>query len=290
MTAMTDAALKGRAKSLAKRHGISPQEVLQMHLYGRFVARLSQTEHRDRFILKGGLLISQMAGVMNRTSMDADWTVRFMALDEENARKAIEEICSVDAGDGVELTFERIEPIRKDDEYGGLRAHIRVRLGRIDAPLSIDLTTGDAITPREIAFPFADVITEESYEVLSYPAETVIAEKFETVVRRGTGNTRARDLYDLVLLLRIYRDAVDWDVVREAIRRTSERRGSLGLMADYRPTADEIRGSQYMRGSIWAPYAKANPYIGDIDFDSAVDALVEMGDLASVDLLDAGKA
>ncbi|WP_311141797.1 nucleotidyl transferase AbiEii/AbiGii toxin family protein [Lancefieldella rimae] len=146
----SDASLKGKIKTLAKRSNLKPQELLQMYLFEHLLMRLERSSYADTFILKGGLLISSMTGVAQRTTMDMDTTVIGMDMDEETVSRAISAICSVDAGDDMDYSFERIEPIREDDEYANWRAHLRVRYGKIDAPIKIDITTGDEIVPGRV--------------------------------------------------------------------------------------------------------------------------------------------
>lgn len=134
----SDASLKGKIKALAKQSGLKPQELLQMHLFEYLLIRLERSDYAETFVLKGGLLISSMTGISQRTTMDMDATVVGMDMDEATASKAVSTICSTAADDGMEYSFERIEPIREGDEYANWRAHLRVRYGKIDAPVKID--------------------------------------------------------------------------------------------------------------------------------------------------------
>ena len=109
----SDAGLKGKVKALAKKSNLKPQELLQMYLFERLLVRLEKSCYADKFILKGGLLISSMAGVAQRTTMDMDATVTGMSMDEQSVIDAVSAICAVDAGDGMEYDFDRIEPIRE---------------------------------------------------------------------------------------------------------------------------------------------------------------------------------
>ena len=186
----SDASLKGKIKALAKKSNLKPQELLQMYLFEHLLMRLGKSGYVEAFVLKGGLLISSMTGVAQRTTMDMDTTVIGMDMDEDTVSEAVAAICAVDVADGMEYTFERIEPIREGDEYANWRAHLRVRYGKIDAPVKIDITTGDEIVPGRIEYRYPLMFEEGSVRVLSYPLETVLAEKLETVVSRGIANTR----------------------------------------------------------------------------------------------------
>ena len=150
----SDASLRGKVRHLSNEHGLKPQEVLQMYLFEHLLMRLAKSPYADKFVLKGGLLISSMTGIYQRTTMDMDATVVGMDMDEEIVANALREICATDVGDGMTYAFERIEPIREDDEYANWRAHLRARYGRIDAPVKVDITTGDAIYPSQVRHKF----------------------------------------------------------------------------------------------------------------------------------------
>ena len=275
----SDASLKGKIKTLAKRSNLKPQELLQMYLFEHLLMRLERSSYADTFILKGGLLISSMTGVAQRTTMDMDTTVIGMDMDEETVSRAISAICSVDAGDDMDYSFERIEPIREDDEYANWRAHLRVRYGKIDAPIKIDITTGDEIVPGRVEYRYPLMFEEGTIRVLSYPLETVLAEKLETVISRGIANTRGRDYYDIHMLLRAKRDEIDVDSLHDAVTATAEKRGSITKMADYESILSEVRKSSIMHG-IWNSYISASPYASGLDFEDALDSILELARLS----------
>ena len=239
-----DASLKGKIKALAKKSNLKPQELLQMYLFEHLLVRLGKSGYAEAFVLKGGLLISSMTGVAQRTTMDMDTTVIGMDMDEDTVSEAVAAICAVDVADGMEYSLERIEPIREGDEYANWRAHLRVKYGKIDAPVKIDITTGDEIVPGRIEYRYPLMFEEGSVRVLSYPLETVLAEKLETVVSRGIANTRGRDYYDIHTLLRLKADEINRDSLHEAVVATASRRGSLGKMGDYEAVLGEVRRSE----------------------------------------------
>lgn len=276
MTIGSDASLRGKAKALAKEHGLSAQEVMQRYFFEHFLMRLERTQYREHFIIKGGLLLSSMVGVAQRTTMDLDATIRALTVNEEAVSAAMREICSVSLKDGIAFVFERVEPIREDDDYGGLRAHLVAEFGRMRTPMKIDVTTGDAITPREIEYQFSTLFEEGPIHLMSYPLETCIAEKFEAVVKRGVATTRARDLYDLATLMERYEPAIDWKTLGDAVRRTSEHRGSSDLMKNYELVSHEIESSTEI-ARIWSAYTRLNPYASNVSVADAMDAVRMIG-------------
>ncbi|MDO4289671.1 MAG: nucleotidyl transferase AbiEii/AbiGii toxin family protein [Eggerthellaceae bacterium] len=271
---MTDASMKARVKNLAQQTGLSPQIVLQMHLLERLLERFSKSRYANNVVLKGGMLIASMAGIAQRTTMDMDTTVTGMPVDEEHVRKIFEEVCSLSGVDPISFELSRIEPIREEDEYPGFRVHVAAQFGKVRASLKVDITTGDSLVPGALTYPYSPILGGDNIPALSYAPETVLAEKFETIIRRGELNGRARDFYDVVLMTRLYHDSLDWEALADAIRATSQRRGTEQALRSWQETLSAVRSSPYINETIWAPYAKANTYAASVTIDDVVDTCI----------------
>lgn len=274
-----DASLKGKIRHVAKEHGLKSQEVLQMYLFEHLLMRLERSEYTNNFVLKGGLLIASLTGIFQRTTMDMDTTVIGMGMDEGTVTEALQAICSVDCEDGMEYELEKIEPIREDDEYANWRAHIRARYGKIDAPIKVDITTGDAIYPDKIRYRYDLMFDQGALEVLSYPLSTVLAEKLETVLRRGIANTRGRDFYDLYILDKLRFGEIDAEELRGALLSTAEKRGSIEALSDREAIISEIRESDAMRG-LWDAYVADTPYAEGISLEDALKSAERIAKIA----------
>lgn len=267
--------LKGAIRSMAAKKNLRAQEVLQMFLFERIIDRLAASSFRDNFILKGGLLISSMIGISERTTMDMDTTVRGIQMEEDEIVSAVKEIIAMDVGDGISFEFQKIEPIREDDAYNNFRVHLRAKYGKIDSPMKIDITTGDIITPAAIRYDFPFVFEEKTVPVMAYTLETVLAEKYETIIRRNIGTTRARDYYDLHTLYRSRKDVVQMEVLRAAVIHTAEKRDSVDDIRDWRDILKDIREEPQLY-LLWDNYAADNKYIGDLKFNEVLDAVDEI--------------
>ena len=219
--------LKGTIRSMAQKKNLRAQEVLQMFLFERVLERLANSVYKNNFILKGGLLISSMIGIGERTTMDMDTTVRGIQMEEDEIVKAVKEILAVDVGDGIAFEYQSIEPIREDDAYNNFRVHLRAKYGKIDSPMKIDVTTGDVITPAAIEYEFPMLFDEKTVPVMAYTLETVLAEKYETIIRRNIGTTRARDYYDLHTLFRSRKSEVRPEILKAAVLHTAKKRDSV---------------------------------------------------------------
>ncbi len=271
----SDESLKSKIRHLAEEQGLRPQEVLQMYIFGHLLMRLANSPYADRFVLKGGLLVSSMTGIFQRTTMDMDMTVIGMAMDERYVADVLAVICNVDVGDGMSFELERIESIREDDEYANWRAHIRVKYGRINAPVKVDITTGDAIYPPQVRHSLDLMLDQGTINVLSYHPTTVLAEKLETVLHRGEANTRARDFYDLYVIPRYSAQVISGDDIHEALLRTSGKRGSRSFIARWRDTLDDLRKSSIMH-QVWNSYRAETPYAKEITFEETLDSIAAL--------------
>ena len=266
--------LKGAIRSMAAKKNLRAQEVLQMFLFERIIDRLAASSFRDNFILKGGLLISSMIGIGERTTMDMDTTVRGIQMEDDEIVSAVKEIIAMDVGDGISFEFQKIEPIREDDAYNNFRVHLRAKYGKIDSPMKIDITTGDIITPAAIRYDFPFVFEEKTVPVMAYTLETVLAEKYETIIRRNIGNTRARDFYDLHLLYRLYRQHADWDLLKKAVLATAKKRESTSKLYDNGRILPALENSAVLQ-QLWKRYQEQNLYAKEIGYTEIMETVRE---------------
>ena len=270
--------LKGAIRNMAAKKKLRPQEVLQMFLFERDLERLAVSPYRNNFLLKGGLLISSMIGIDERTTIDMDTTVRGIRMEEPEIISIIREILSSDVDDGIDFVFRKIEPIREDDTYRNFRVHIDARYGRINSPMKIDITTGDEITPAAIQYNYPFLFEDKTVPVMAYTLETILAEKYETIIRRNIGTTRARDFYDLHMLYRERETEIRADILRLAVAHTAKKRGSARALADWEEIIQDIREEPAL-ASLWHNYAADNPYIGKLQFSETVNTVERIGRL-----------
>ena len=267
--------IKGRIRSLAEKKNLKSQEVLQIYFFERFLERLSKSPYKNNFVIKGGFLISSLIGIENRTTMDMDTTIKGVALKEERIKEIVEEIINISVDDGIKFEIKDISYIREEDEYENFRISLIANVGKIKNPMKHDLTTGDAITPREIEYTYPFIFSKENIKILAYPLETIVAEKYETIIRRNITTTRMRDFYDLYTLYKLKKDQIDYEILKEAIERTSNKRGSQEIIKDYEEIIDDIKEDSYLR-SLWEIYISENKYIGALKFDKVVDVVITL--------------
>ncbi|MGR7915748.1 nucleotidyl transferase AbiEii/AbiGii toxin family protein [Finegoldia sp. P1-F-LS] len=264
--------IKGKIRSMAEKKNLKSQEVLQIYFFERFLERISKSKYKNNFVIKGGFLISSLIGIENRTTMDMDTTIKGTPLKEEKIKEIVEEIININVDDGIRFEIKDISYIREEDEYENFRISLIANVGKTKNPMKLDLTTGDAITPREIEYTYPCIFSKENVKIMAYPLETIVAEKYETIIRRNITTTRMRDFYDLYTLYKLKKDEIDYKVLKEAIERTSNQRGSQKEMQDYEEIIEDIKEDSYIR-SLWEVYLSENKYIGDLTFDKVVGAV-----------------
>jgi len=267
--------LKAKIKNLALKNHLPAQAVLQNFMLERLLERVSISKYKEMVVLKGGMLIASLVGISSRTTMDMDATLRGYPLSEDAIRLAFTEICAIQLDDEVGFELDHIAPIREDDEYGGYRVAIIARYESINTPLKIDITTGDIITPSAVCYTFQSNFENKVIEVWAYTIETILAEKVETILRRSVLNTRPRDFYDVYIIMKTQRQAINQDVLVTALHATFEKRMSLAVMQSKDEIFRNIQSDSIMRQR-WERYCKENYYANGIEFDQVIDVLLEI--------------
>ena len=192
-------------------------------------------------------------------------------LSEENIQTIFTEIVS-QPSEGFQFEIDRLEPIRQDDEYGGFSLKLKTTFDTLREVVIIDITTGDQITPREITYQMQSVFSENKLEVWTYNLETVLAEKLETIIRRGAASTRPRDRYDLYTLYHLRKDEIDVTVLKSAVHNTAKKRESLVVLTNWENQLEAIRSSDY-QNRLWTRYQKSFRYASEISFEESVEVV-----------------
>lgn len=265
---------KVKIKNMAKDRGIPAQQLQQNFLIEQVLKLIAKSSYKDSFIVKGGYLIGQLIGLDKRTTMDLDVTLKGTALSQGNLITIFEEILS-DSDDVFSFEVDKLEPIRQDDEYGGFSLKLNATFDTLREVVFIDITTGDKITPREITYSMPSLFTNETIEVWTYNLETVLAEKLETIISRGVASTRPRDRYDLFTLYHIRNDEINFDVLREALANTVEKRGSKEAIDIWENQLNNIETDEYQK-QLWKRYQKQFKYAQDISFEKSVQIVREL--------------
>lgn len=257
--------LKNKIKKRAKEIGAQPQELMQMYFFERLLYRISISQYKFNFILKGGLLLSAIIGDERRTTSDMDTMIKGIDIESDELLKIIQEITNIKTDDAISFEIEKTREIRVDDVYGGINIKLIAKKDGLIVPLFIDITTKDPITPREIEFKYKSIFDDEYIKIMAFNKETIIAEKFETLIKDTETNTRAKDFYDLYVLIKEYWNELDKTILIKAIRNTCKRRESLYILDELEERFDFIKESAILQGE-WGKYQIAHLYARDINY------------------------
>ena len=263
-----------KSKNKAEQNNITVNEVLQNYMFERILERLSISEYKNNFILKGGVLLSSIMGIDTRTTMDMDTCLKGINLTEEQLYKVLKNILDTDVKDGVTFEIKNSKPIREDDEYGGLKYNILAKFDNIKVNLSIDIATGDVITPGEIEYNYKMMFEDNALKIMTYNIESIIAEKFQTIISRNVLNSRMKDFYDLYYLIKY--KTFSKDDLRLAIEKTFEKRNTDIKLIN--SNISVIQESDLLQ-DLWKTYSQKHKYTKDIKFEDIIETIKKISKL-----------
>ena len=269
--------IKGRIKSVAKQNNADARTLMRIYMMERFLERLTQSEYRDNFIIKGGILVTAMIGVAHRSTMDIDTSMKNLNLSAEDALRVVNHVKDIDLDDGVSFEVKDVSNIMDEMEYPGIRVTMNANVGRLITPLKIDISTGDVITPRAIEINYDLLLEDRSIKLWSYNLETILAEKLQTVLARGILNTRMRDFYDIRMLVDTYEDKVNKAVLKDAFAATCKKRGTDNLQEQAEEIVKIIEADEQIQ-VLWRAYQKKYSYAADIDYASVIRGVRKLMD------------
>ena len=269
--------IKGRIKSVAKQNNADARTLMRIYMKERFLERLAQSEYRDNFIIKGGILVTAMIGVAHRSTMDIDTSMKNLNLSAEDALRVVNQVKDIDLDDGVSFEVKDVSNIMDEMEYPGIRVTMNANVGRLITPLKIDISTGDVITPRAIEFNYDLLLEDRSIKLWSYNLETILAEKLQTVLARGILNTRMRDFYDIRMLVDTYEDKVNKAVLKDAFAATCKKRGTDHLQEQAEEIIKIIEADEQLQ-VLWRAYQKKYSYAAEIDYASVISGVRKLMD------------
>lgn len=266
-----------KSKKLANELELTQLELYQRFMFERILERISVSKYRDNFILKGGLLLSAMLGIDSRTTRDMDISIKGIDVTKEKMVQVLNEILSIDLKDKVKFEIVTITDIREEDEYGGNKYHLVGKLENLKVSLEIDISTGDKITPRELKFEYNSLFESKKIYIDSYNIETILAEKIETILRRGRFNARMKDFYDVYFFLKNLNKEIELKIFRQALNNTLTNRDTFEYYNDYEQILNEILNNDRIN-EYWNTYTKKNKYARDIEFKEIINILIQFID------------
>ncbi|MCD7818797.1 MAG: nucleotidyl transferase AbiEii/AbiGii toxin family protein [Lachnospiraceae bacterium] len=276
----TSKQLKDLIRNLSKKNAADAQILLRNYMMERFLERISLSEYRGMFILKGGILVASMVGLDARSTMDLDATIKGTTLNKETVETIISGILSAPIDDGVAFQVKNISDIMDEAEYPGMRISMSATFDGTVTPVKIDISTGDVITPGAIRYHLKLMLEERSISLWAYNLETVLAEKLESIISRATTNSRMRDFYDIYILSKTYQDTLDANILRQALAATSHNRQSEHMLLEGDEILKEVETSPIMQ-KLWESYRKKFSYVSDIEWTDVMSSVCNLYSMVS---------
>lgn len=262
--------LKAKVRNLSGNDSRKAQTLIRNFIMERFLERMALSQYRNNFVLKGGMLVAAVVGLDTRTTMDIDTTFKSLTLSKENATEVIESIIAIDIEDGVDFSITKVSDIMGEHDYPGIRVGLEAHMDRMKQAIKIDISTGDAITPGAVEYSYKLMFEKRFISLWTYNMETLLAEKLETIMARGTANTRMRDFYDIHVITQ-QKDIKD-EVLKEAFRATSRKRNTSGQIEGLTDILHEIEKDENMQ-RLWRNYAQESFFVEDLQWGEVIDSV-----------------
>lgn len=270
--------LKAKINNMAKKYNVMPQDLMQMYFFERLLYRISISPYKHNFILKGGLLLSALFGNNRRTTQDMDTMIKGIDINSEELITAINEIINIDANDGITFTLLNSKDIRKEDRYGGIRLSLIAVKQHLNVNLKIDITTKDPITPREIDFKYKSMFDDSYIKIMAFTKETIIAEKFETLMEDTESDTRAKDFYDMYMLMN---ESINTNTLKKALVSTFKRRNKEYILDELEERFELISHSKILE-NYWQNYQKSHIYSQSISYDEIMNTIKKIIEITKI--------
>lgn len=267
---ITSQQIKALVRKKSKLLNLNANIILRAVIFELFLEKLSKSPYKDKFIVKGGFLISAITKIDLRTTMDLDITLKSLSIEQSALKKCIEEIILIPTHNELIMEFDRIVEIHDEADYPGLRVSLRIFFQGIKGTIKIDFTTGDILTPSETHFNYLTILQGNTIELMSYNIETILAEKIERILSRGVLNTRMRDFYDVYILWKLKRNEIDSNILQNAIIKTSKYRKTYdSIIPKYRTIIELIEADSFLI-KMWETYQINYPFANDIVWEDII--------------------
>ena len=273
--------LKAKASNLAIQTNIPNKYIIQNFMFEALLKRISNSNYKDKFIIKGGLLLSSIFGVNLRSTMDLDTTIKGLPLNKSTITKVITEIINIDLKDNITFEIENIKDIREEDLYSGYNVNLKADFDGLKTNLMIDITTGDIITYKEVEFNYTTLFDNDTINIMTYNYETIIAEKFESIISRNIDNTRMKDYYDLYMFVNLKWNDINKETLRKAIINTSKNRETLSYIENANDYINLIEDDSKLK-SLWNNYQKNYEYAKDISFEDTIKSIKIISEIVTL--------
>lgn len=257
----------------------------QMFFFEHVLMRIEKSKYKDNIILKGGVLLSSIIGEDLRTTKDIDATLKSLPLNIESVKNIFEEILCIDIDDNVNFEIVNIKDIRLEDDYGGFRINVKGTYDKIRTNFFIEITTGDIITPREIKYKYNSIFEDKKINIIAYTIETIIAEKFESIISKNITTTRAKDFYDLYMLMNKHKKDINNKNLVKAITNTFNKRNTKFNIVNFKEIVEILENSNALK-RVFTDYQSKLEYTKGVTFEDTINSLREIINILENELVE----
>lgn len=272
---MNKAKLTSLCHKVSKEVGLSFNAVMLYYFLESILKKLAGSKYNERFIFKGGFLLSSVVGIDSRSTVDIDFLLRNVQLSEENIVQMLKESLKSEESDDIIYEVQSILQIKEEDQYGGFRVNILCKMENIRQIVPLDIATGDVITPHPIDYKYISSFGEEEIIIKAYPIETMLAEKIQTIYVRGFLNSRSKDYYDLYIIYKLKDKDVNVEILREACRRTFRNRKTEFDIDKIIDLLENLKTNEAFLKR-WQAYSRKNIYAKEITFEEVLKNGIKM--------------
>ena len=271
----TSKQLKDKVRNISKGDNNIAKVLIRNFIMERFLERVSVSDYRNHFILKGGMLVASIIGIDMRATMDIDTTVKSLPVNVDDAQRIVSEICAIPLEDNVTFRITSVSDIMTDFEYPGVRMMLEAVLERMRQVIKIDISTDDVITPSAVEYEYKLMFEDRTIPLLTYNIETLLAEKIQTILARGIANTRLRDYYDVHEVIKICAARVDKVILLQAFSATCKKRETVFSKDEMSETLTMIEKDAGMAG-MWEQFRKRNYFVGDLEWKEVLNGVLDV--------------
>lgn len=264
--------LKAKVVNISKKSNIPNQYLIQKFLFESLIKRISISKYKNNFIIKGGFLLASIFGIDLRSTMDLDTTIKGLPLNKKDIFSIMNEIINIDINDNVVFKIESVREIREEEQYSGYRINLNASFDGIKSNLMIDITAGDIITYKEMNFKYKTLFDNKDIDIMAYNNETIIAEKYESILSRNIENTRMKDYYDLYMFVKTKWSNIDLPLLKIAIQNTANNRKTTNYVNNAKEYIYLIENDERLQ-KLWKIYCHNYTYAQNVSFNDTISAI-----------------
>ncbi|MFC0290600.1 nucleotidyl transferase AbiEii/AbiGii toxin family protein [Bombilactobacillus bombi] len=251
---------------------MSPSMIRRNYFLEQMLELIGHSKYKDDFIIKGGFLLSSKLGIQNRSTMDLDTTIKNIKASQSNVEQIIGEIIQKPSPDGVTFETVGMKAIREGAFNQGLEMKFKARLQNSVEIFSMDITSGEIITPPEIDYQHKTILNNKTIDLKAYPMEQVLADKICSIVAYGSDTTRMRDFYDIFELEHLKETDLNFGKVAHSFVQTAKQRNVDISPQNIDNVLTQIKSSDRLR-KLWKNFQKKQTYSKSVTFEDTIKSL-----------------